>query len=435
MWVGPLQTTICELLKEFDIPTYSQYVQGRNIHDDGVGLFEYTGTIPNLPLLSLLDTHLTLSSIDSLVRTIDLESDNLCPNAEYWDSITVHAYAKKKCWTKQAQSLINSATRMVLGYDSDQVPLLYFLYYCRTAGGTRPLLDSDGGGQDSRMHGGTIRLLTALKEKIEEKGFEIFLDCAVVKVDYTVKDFVHIECSNGKTFRAKRLIMSCPPSCLGRMQFTPTPPAWKQSLWHRAKAGCFIKVVVMYATSFWRSNGFSGSCVCEHSTIARPISGVFDYCDASGSHAALCCFVCGNTGEAFSELSETNQRHAIVNQLVRIFGQDARDENVIDFVVMDWLHDPDGSPHFGGGGCPVDISAIGYFREHVQHLRSPLIVPYDPSSSTEMPCIGSSEYNKSHEAIFFAGTETAVRWCGYMEGAVESGQRAAREVLLSLALV
>lgn len=31
--------------------------------------------------------------------------------------------------------------------------------------------------------------------------------------------------------------------------------------------------------------------------------------------------------------------------------------------------------------------------------------------------------------VHFAGTETAVRWSGYADGAVESGQRCAAEVL------
>jgi monoamine oxidase len=34
--------------------------------------------------------------------------------------------------------------------------------------------------------------------------------------------------------------------------------------------------------------------------------------------------------------------------------------------------------------------------------------------------------------IHFAGTETSTAWNGYMEGAVLSGERAAREVLESL---
>ncbi|PYR73766.1 MAG: hypothetical protein DMF87_24910 [Acidobacteria bacterium] len=34
--------------------------------------------------------------------------------------------------------------------------------------------------------------------------------------------------------------------------------------------------------------------------------------------------------------------------------------------------------------------------------------------------------------IFFAGEHTSERWQGYMNGAVESGQRAARELLADL---
>ena len=34
--------------------------------------------------------------------------------------------------------------------------------------------------------------------------------------------------------------------------------------------------------------------------------------------------------------------------------------------------------------------------------------------------------------IHWAGTETATEWAGYMDGAIESGQRAAAEVLAAL---
>ena len=34
-----------------------------------------------------------------------------------------------------------------------------------------------------------------------------------------------------------------------------------------------------------------------------------------------------------------------------------------------------------------------------------------------------------HGRVHFAGTETAVRWPGYMEGAIEAGERAAAEIL------
>lgn len=40
-----------------------------------------------------------------------------------------------------------------------------------------------------------------------------------------------------------------------------------------------------------------------------------------------------------------------------------------------------------------------------------------------------SEIRKPIGNIYFAGTETATKWPGYMDGAVEAGERAAREVL------
>ena len=37
-----------------------------------------------------------------------------------------------------------------------------------------------------------------------------------------------------------------------------------------------------------------------------------------------------------------------------------------------------------------------------------------------------------HRTIFFAGEHTSVKWQGYMNGAIESGRRAAAEVAASL---
>ena len=42
---------------------------------------------------------------------------------------------------------------------------------------------------------------------------------------------------------------------------------------------------------------------------------------------------------------------------------------------------------------------------------------------------------KPHGPVYFAGTETATVWSGYMNGAVEAGERAAREVLASRGLI
>ena len=40
--------------------------------------------------------------------------------------------------------------------------------------------------------------------------------------------------------------------------------------------------------------------------------------------------------------------------------------------------------------------------------------------------------NKPFRHVHWAGTETAIYWTGYMDGAVRSGERAAKEVLKAL---
>lgn len=414
MWVGPLQTSVCSLLSELDIEVYPQYAEGVNIHDDGTRLHEYTGTIPNISLFSLLDTHFLLGKLDKLAKKINIAGDPLCSNASALDGMSLSEYCRQHCYTNQAQSLVTTATQMILGYESDEVSLLYFLYYCASAGGTRPLLDSDGGGQDSRIVGGTARLLSTLQAELDACSYSVVQDARVMSIDYACVDgVVSLHCENGDVYYAKRVIMCCPPSALARMTFTPSPDPWKTCLWARGQMGNFTKVVVMYGKPFWREEGLSGSCVCEHTDISRPISGVFDYCDGDGGHAALCCFVCGTTGVSFAGLSPSAQKAAVVDHLVHLLGSNASMANVIDFYVMDWRHDPDGSG-FGGGGCPVDVPSIGYFRKNSQQLRQPL-----KSAQSDI------------DVIYFAGTETALKWVGYMDGAVESGQRVAADLLSS----
>jgi monoamine oxidase len=56
-------------------------------------------------------------------------------------------------------------------------------------------------------------------------------------------------------------------------------------------------------------------------------------------------------------------------------------------------------------GCPVGVMAPGTLIDYGETLRQPL------------------------GRVHWAGTETSNYWCGYMDGAVRSGERASAEVL------
>ena len=72
------------------------------------------------------------------------------------------------------------------------------------------------------------------------------------------------------------------------------------------------------------------------------------------------------------------------------------------FVVMDWTRER------WTRGCPVALAAPGVITEYGPTLTRPV------------------------GRIHWAGTETAGYWHGYMDGAVRSGQRAAKEALAAL---
>jgi monoamine oxidase len=92
----------------------------------------------------------------------------------------------------------------------------------------------------------------------------------------------------------------------------------------------------------------------------------------------------------------------IIESLVRFFGVESRE--FIDYIEYNW------SDEKFSGGCPtVNIGSSGIMEDFVRATREPFI------------------------NVHFAGTESATQWQGFMDGAVESGERAAQEVIHVLA--
>ena len=89
-----------------------------------------------------------------------------------------------------------------------------------------------------------------------------------------------------------------------------------------------------------------------------------------------------------------------MKDLVRFFGVLA--DSPIGYVEKNWNQEP------WSGGCPVGLGTPGALSSSGRALREPV------------------------GRIHWAGTETASRWCGFMDGALEAGERAATEVLARL---
>ena len=167
--------------------------------------------------------------------------------------------------------------------------------------------------------------------------------------------------------------------------------------------GYTAKVFVFYETAFWRERGQSGEAICASTSSAAsagPLTFVVDNSSLDGGIACLLGFRVGAPGRAAGELSPDARKAATLAQLERYFGASAA--SPIDYVEHDWADEP------WTYGCPVASTGLGGLTQHGHALRAPV------------------------GRIHWAGTETAEDFCGYMEGALEAGERAADEVLAEL---
>uniref|UniRef100_A0A8C6UDY9 Amine oxidase n=1 Tax=Neogobius melanostomus TaxID=47308 RepID=A0A8C6UDY9_9GOBI len=376
-WVGSTQTHVLELIEELDLQMYPQFNSGRKVHHIGgprARVQTYTSSIPALNPLVLLDMSLFILKIDRLCATVSVDDPSLTPDASELDSMTLHSYIEQHAWTRGLKEELGVAVRSVFGVEPAQMSMLFFLMYSAAAGGVLALLESTpGAAQELKIKGGTQQLSERLAERV---GWgSVRLGCAV-------KAIWQVQCSNKSRVRAK-------------IEYKPPLPTQREYLTQRMPVGHMIKFIVTYHNAFWKDRGFSGEIVTGAST-GCPFCVTFDATSSNGN-PALVGFI---SGQQATYWTTKERRKAVISSLVQYLGPEA--ESFIHYEDKDWAQEE------YSGGCPVNVMAPG------------LLTYYHPS--LRMPC----------GRIHWAGTETATRWCGYMSGAVQSGQRAALEVLHEL---
>jgi monoamine oxidase len=190
--------------------------------------------------------------------------------------------------------------------------------------------------------------------------------------------------------------VSVPPTLAGRISYEPALPGWRDQLTQRAPMGSVIKCQVIYDEPFWRAEGLSGQATGdgEGSRI------VFDNSPPDGSPGILLAFLDGDEARRLGRVSERDRRRAVVDSLARYFGPKAAKPS--GYLELDWQQER------WSGGCYGTLFGPNAWTRYGQALRDPV------------------------GPIHWAGTETATIWAGYMDGAVQSGQRAAAEVLSRL---
>jgi monoamine oxidase len=389
-WIGPTQHRANALARELGIATFATYSTGVKLMETGGKLRRYRGSIPSLSIPNLLVMHRAMRRADREAGRVRIDRPWDAPRAADFDSESLETWKRRLIPTRQVREAFDVAVRVVFGAEPAELSLLWFLAYVSASGGLRQLIEIEGGAQQDRFVGGAQTLSTKLAAELQ-----VLLSSPVTRIAHGA-DGVTIHVAGGRELRARRVVIAIPPALAAKIAFDPPLPAQREQLVQRMPMGATTKIIATYARPFWRAAGLSGEAISG----AGPLTVTFDNTSHDGAQPALVGFVVGRHARGLLLRPESERRAAVLSHLVKLFGREAAQPT--NFVEQDWQAEP------WTRGCPVGSFAPGAMLDFAPALRA---------------TIG---------AIHFAGTETAAEWTGYLEGALESAERASREVLTAL---
>jgi monoamine oxidase len=387
-YIGPTQTRMFALTAEFGVPLYPTYDKGSTVTVIG-GNRVVGGYSPALTA----EYHKLVSLLDAMSREVPVDAPWTASNAAEWDSITLYSWLVANDASADALEAFSSVADL-WGAETRDVSLLFALYYIAAAGNENTpgslerLLDVDNGAQQYRFVGGS-QLLAQLIAK--ELGKRVIFRSPVRAIEWSEGRVCLI--SDTMTVEAKHVILAISPALAAGIQYEPKLPTPRAQFLQRYPMGSLIKVEAVYDRPFWRDTKLSGVSVMA----PGPVRSTFDNSPNSGHSGILIGFVGGERARQWTRLPDDERRDAVLGVFAAAFGNEALSPT--EYFEFDWP-----SEQWSRGG-PVGYAGPGVLLDYGSTIREPV------------------------GPIHWAGTEASTFWNGYMEGAVRSGERAAREVL------
>jgi monoamine oxidase len=379
-YVGPGQDRVLALAKGLGIATFPTYQEGKLV-------LSLAGLRLALPAnqADSADIKRVKRLLESLAATVSTDAPWAAEYAREWDNETVDGWLAKNTSDAATKLFFEISISTEIGPPAN-ISLLYYLFIIRSAGSIRAL---EVDAQERRFVGGPQSLSKGLARPLAER---LVLGSPVLRITDQKNSTVAVESKRIKV-TARRVVVAMMPADTRRIAFSPELPPSRRGLVEAWRGDLSIKVNVIYDEPFWRKDGLSGLGLFDR----PPIGITFDNSPPDGSRGVLLAFLTEGDVAKDPEV----RRAAVLAGLAELFGK--RANRPVAYIENDWSSDG------WTTGCvsPVPRNVLTRFGHA---LRTPV------------------------GRIHWAGTETSEAWCGYMDGAVRSGERAADEVLASLRL-
>lgn len=397
-FIGPTQDRVVALADSLGIGSFPTYNQGENVYvaDGQRSTFSDTsptGSAPTDPTI-LADLAQVVTRLNEMSREVPVDAPWQSPKAAEYDGQTLETWLRDNSASERFRRLAAAATRPIFGAEPSEISLLFTLYYIAASGNERNVgtfernFNTRMGAQERRFTGGSQLIAFQLAAEL---GKRVVLRSPVSRIDQSASR-VRID-SERLIVKARRVIVAIPPVLQLGIRYEPDLPAQRTGLLSRVPQGTLLKVAAVYDRPFWRDKGLTGQAL----SLGGPVTATFDDSPPDGSPGVVFGFVGGKEARGFRVRPEAERRAAVLANFTELFGPEAGSPR--DYFETDWP-----AERWSRGG-PVGIYGPGVLSGFGPALRVPT------------------------GRIHWAGTETATFWNGYMDGAVRSGERAAREVL------
>lgn len=386
-WFGPDEEKLHALMAELGLVAEPQYEAGKIVthlqgqkrtveNNEDVRV----GPVP-LPSGILPDDFLeAIHSLDRLCLEVPLDNPHNHPRAAEWNNLSVAEWVNQQTTSNLGATLFRLIIEGALWTEMEEISFLFLLYHWHAL--ETYMVD------DRRVKGGPRQIIDWLAEQLDGR---IQLQSPVTAILQDA-DYATMRTPKG-TFTGRYAIVAIPPPLCAKINFDPPLPPARMHLSQQMRMGKVMKVIITYETPFWREDGLSGMMLHDEG----PLDACFDTSPDSSAHGALMSFLSGRMLQIWRNRPQAERRNAIIAQLTDMFGPKAGAP--LEYIEQDWMSEP------WSGGCYCGIMPPKSLPHYADALRTPF------------------------GRIHWAGTETATKWYGSMEGAIASGEREARAVL------
>ncbi|MCC6284142.1 MAG: FAD-dependent oxidoreductase [Phycisphaerales bacterium] len=322
-----------------------------------------------------------IAPLNDLASGVDGARPWLSPGAESLDAVSVGAWLEGQAMSPLCRHALVTTFSADNAVPAAQMSLLGLLAMVRAGG----LEDYWTQSEVFRCKGGNQRLAFAMGEAL---GTGVVRTRAPVRAIRSAGGSVRVLLESGESLEADRVILASPPSVWNRIDFTPALPAGLMP-----QMGIAVKHLSSVRGRFWRALGKAPDSLTD-AEVSMTWEGTDN--QPGDESAALVGFSGARAAEALRARAPGDRAEAVLALLERLYPGYASQVEQTRF--MDWP----GEPWTGAGyafPAPGEVMRIG------------------PALEAGLG------------AIQFAGEHCSPGFVGYMEGALESGVRAARSAL------